>query len=50
MPVVWTFYLDRDQPVPAIGGRFARLLFREPQQVQNLGQLGIVALRNEPVR
>jgi len=50
LPVVWTFYLESgiSRFLP-LGGRFARLQFREPQSVQNLGQLGIVALRNEPV-
>ena len=49
-PVVWTLYLESgiSRFLP-LGGRFARLLFREPQSVQNLGQLGVVALRNEPV-
>jgi transglutaminase-like putative cysteine protease len=48
--VVWTFYLESgiSRFLP-LGGRFARLLFREPQAVQDLEQLGIVALRNEPV-
>jgi transglutaminase-like putative cysteine protease len=50
LPVVWTFYLESgiSRFLP-LGGRFARLLFREPQSVQNHGRLGIVALRNEPV-
>jgi protein-glutamine gamma-glutamyltransferase len=50
LPVVWTFYLEAgiSRFLP-LGGRFARLQFREPQSVQTLGPLGIVALRNEPV-
>ena len=50
LPVVWTFYLESgiSRFLP-LGGRFARLQFREPQPVQILGQLGVVALRNEPV-
>jgi len=48
--VVWTFYLESGiSRFCHSGGDFARLQFREPQSVQNLGQLGIVALRNEPV-
>ena len=49
-PVLWTFYLEsgvsRFLPV---GGPFARLQFREPQQVERHQQLWVFALRNEPV-
>ena len=49
-PVAWTFYLESgvSRFLP-LGGRFARMQFREAQAVQSLGQLGIVALRSEPV-